>query len=337
MNELTAYLGLGGNVGERVQTLRLALYELTVRPELTLTEVSSFYETAPWGKTDQADFLNAAVKIHWRGDLSELLQHCQAVEHKLGRVRRERWGPRTIDIDILHVVGCKLHTPELTLPHPHLTQRAFVLVPLREIAPDLIIDRQSVAEHEKFCPDTGAVVKTAGSPRDFALALIACVDSCGGLSRQNKLLFDLPTDMAFFRRQTEGQCVIMGANTLRSLPNGLPLNNRVNIVLSRRLNETPDLPVCRNLGELWKKLADMPSSMAKFVIGGATVYSLLLPYADQIYLTQVEADGAADLFFPPVPPEFVLSERHASFDPAAKLTVNFCRYVRSTSLGNISQ
>ena len=128
------YISLGANLGERQQTIGQALRRLAAVPGITVERVSSFYETEPWGRTDQPAFINAAAQLRVTLAPEELLMVCQRIEQELGRVRHEHWGPRTIDIDLLHIPGFACRTERLTLPHPYMLERAFVLEPLAEIA-----------------------------------------------------------------------------------------------------------------------------------------------------------------------------------------------------------
>jgi len=130
-----AFLSLGSNLGDRKATLLAALDALD-RGGARIIRRSSFYETAPVGKIDQPRFLNLVVEVATDLTPADLLALCQSVERDLGRVRKERWGPRTVDIDILLYDRLAIQTPSLTIPHPEMTRRRFVLVPLLEIAPD---------------------------------------------------------------------------------------------------------------------------------------------------------------------------------------------------------
>ena len=130
------YLGLGTNLGEREQNLATALARLQER--LRLVAVSSLYETAPWGVTEQPPFLNAAVAAETDLSPADLLAFIKGLEREMGRQPGGRWGPRLIDIDILLYGDLVLQTPDLVIPHPNLAERAFVLVPLAEIAPEVI-------------------------------------------------------------------------------------------------------------------------------------------------------------------------------------------------------
>ncbi len=134
MSKSTAYLGLGSNLGDRAGHLRRALALLGEIADVTA--LSSLYETAPWGRTQQPPFLNTACEVRTALPPEGLLRALQRIETALGRQRQERWGPRTIDLDILLYDDLAIATAELTIPHPLLAERAFVLVPLAEIAPD---------------------------------------------------------------------------------------------------------------------------------------------------------------------------------------------------------
>jgi 2-amino-4-hydroxy-6-hydroxymethyldihydropteridine diphosphokinase len=127
-------IALGANLGDRADTIERAIevLELECGP---LTR-SSLYETPPWGDADQPAYLNAVVRGAARQAPLALLQRFKQIERELGRVESRRWGPRAIDVDLLAYDGVLLTTPDLTLPHPRLPERAFVLVPLAEVAPD---------------------------------------------------------------------------------------------------------------------------------------------------------------------------------------------------------
>jgi len=143
---ISVALSLGGNVGDKAGTLRRALAALAAEPGIELEAVSRFYRTAPWGKTDQDWFVNACALI--RTDLAPetLLERVKAIEVRLGRTPTEHWGPRVIDIDLIAYGDLAFASPRLTLPHPELFNRAFVLVPLAEIAPERVIAGRRVAE-----------------------------------------------------------------------------------------------------------------------------------------------------------------------------------------------
>lgn len=124
---------------------------------------------------------------------------------------------------------------------------------------------------------------------------IVAVDKNWGIGKNNDLLFSIPADMKFFRTTTSGKVVVMGANTLRSFPNGNPLKNRTNIVLSTTIKRD-DCIIVDNLENLFLEIAKFPAGDV-YVIGGAKLYKTLLPYCEKVYVTKIDADGDAEVFF----------------------------------------
>ncbi|MBS4175747.1 2-amino-4-hydroxy-6-hydroxymethyldihydropteridine diphosphokinase [Bacillus sp. FJAT-49736] len=132
-----AYLSLGSNLGDRADYLKNALKELSNHPEIDLLKMSSIYETEPVGYTEQGNFLNIVVKIATTFSAEQLLDVCQHTEKELGRIRDIRWGPRTVDLDILLFNNDNIKSEKLIIPHPRMHERAFVLIPLMEIEPSI--------------------------------------------------------------------------------------------------------------------------------------------------------------------------------------------------------
>ena len=133
-----AYLGIGSNLGDRLAYLQLAVDALALVPGVQVVAVSRVYETAPVGGPPQDAFLNAVVAIDTTKVPEELLLRGQEIEEQAERVRVERWGPRTLDVDVLLFDDRRVNTPDLTIPHPRMWERGFVLAPLRDVAPDLV-------------------------------------------------------------------------------------------------------------------------------------------------------------------------------------------------------
>lgn len=134
-----ALIGLGSNIGDKAANVRRAIGLLTEQGDIRLLAASRLFRTAPWGVKDQDWFVNACIAVATTLPPRDLLARCLAVEQAMKRVRHERWGPRVIDVDVLVYRDATIDEPGLTLPHPRITQRAFVLVPLSDIAPDLEI------------------------------------------------------------------------------------------------------------------------------------------------------------------------------------------------------
>jgi 2-amino-4-hydroxy-6-hydroxymethyldihydropteridine diphosphokinase len=143
-----ALIALGGNVGDVRDVLDRAIAMLCDGTEVRLLARSSAFRTPPWGVEDQPPFMNAAIAVATTLQPLALLARTQEIERRLGRDRRSgrRWGPRTIDLDLIAYDDIALDTPDLTLPHPRWRDRAFVLVPLAEIAPERVIDGMTVRD-----------------------------------------------------------------------------------------------------------------------------------------------------------------------------------------------
>lgn len=145
---MRAYVALGSNLGDSRQHLLHAIEALAALPRTGVTARSRIYRTPPWGVVDQPEFLNAVVALETTLEPHDLLDALLTIERAAGRQRNgERWGPRTLDLDLLHMAGKTMDSERLTLPHPHIADRAFVLLPLHDVAPDLDIPGQGrVAE-----------------------------------------------------------------------------------------------------------------------------------------------------------------------------------------------
>lgn len=155
-SEVRAFLGLGGNLGDPQLAMAAALATIDADERTRVAAVSSLYRTPPWGKPDQPDFLNAAAEVVTSREPRALLDLCLEAERKLKRVRAERWGPRIIDIDILLFGDLSVQEEGLEIPHPRMAERAFVLKPLAEIAPGLMIEGQR-AEARLATLDTSGI------------------------------------------------------------------------------------------------------------------------------------------------------------------------------------
>lgn len=151
--ERRAFLGLGSNVGDRVRYLREAVDTLR---SVGLVTVSPVYETAPVGGPEQGPFLNLVVELRTDRSPRDLLGVCRRLEAAADRVRVERWGPRTLDVDVLWIEGTTVDDPDLVVPHPRLWERRFVLAPLHDLAPD-VADDVAVAASDGLVERRGAL------------------------------------------------------------------------------------------------------------------------------------------------------------------------------------
>src|SRR5215216_6028698 len=160
MKEHIVYLALGSNLGNRLSNLKEAIAALP--PQMEVKAKSAVYETPPWGYEDQPKFLNQVLKATTYLPAEPLLKHIKRLEVALGRQASFRNGPRLIDIDILFYDDLVLNTPPLTIPHPHLHERGFVLLPLMDIAPDFVhpLTKKTVREMLAFS-DVGGITQVA--------------------------------------------------------------------------------------------------------------------------------------------------------------------------------
>ena len=154
-------IGLGGNIGDPLESMRSALKALDADPHCKVDRVSSVWKTPPWGVTDQPDFLNACAAISTTLEPGDFLDLCLSIEKNLKRVRDLRWGPRSIDIDVLFFGDRMISEEGLNVPHPRIAGRAFVLVPLAEISPDRMLNGKSIDALAALA-DTSGMEKQAG-------------------------------------------------------------------------------------------------------------------------------------------------------------------------------
>ena len=157
-----ASLGLGGNLGDPVRSMADALQALDRRPDCRVVAVSRLYRTPPWGKTDQDWFFNACALVETTLAPEPLLDACLGIEREMKRERKERWGPRTIDIDVLTYEGVSQSGGRLELPHPRMTGRGFVLMPLADVVPALEVEGRSVESWLRDADVAGIEPASAG-------------------------------------------------------------------------------------------------------------------------------------------------------------------------------
>lgn len=154
---IIAYVGLGSNLAEPEQQIALARQALVALDDVRELAFSSLYCSPPMGPQDQPDYVNAVMAIETHLEALTLLRCMQKIEHDQGRVRKgERWGARTLDLDLLLYADQQINVPDLIVPHPGIAERAFVLYPLQEIAPDLIVPgKAAISDLVTQCPLNG--------------------------------------------------------------------------------------------------------------------------------------------------------------------------------------
>lgn len=138
---------MGSNIGDSISNVKLAITQIHQIKHTKVIEESSLYQSKAWGNTNQNDFINSVIKIKTRLSPEKLLKKILKIEKEMGRIREEKWGPRIIDIDILIYGADVVEKPHLTIPHPYITERKFVLIPLYELNPQLNIPGKDSLEH----------------------------------------------------------------------------------------------------------------------------------------------------------------------------------------------
>jgi 2-amino-4-hydroxy-6-hydroxymethyldihydropteridine diphosphokinase len=156
---VVAFLGLGANLGNRLTNLQAAVDALQTEPGLRVTASSRVWETVPVGGPPQPDYLNAVIRAETDLSARDLLDVARRVEQRMGRVRKERWGARLLDVDILLYDEEQIDEPELVVPHPRMAERAFVLLPLLELDPDPVLPDGTRLKEVRV--DTGGVTPSA--------------------------------------------------------------------------------------------------------------------------------------------------------------------------------
>jgi 2-amino-4-hydroxy-6-hydroxymethyldihydropteridine diphosphokinase len=161
-----AWVGIGSNIGDRLDYVKRALESMAALPSTEIESVSSVYETVPVGAAGQQHFLNAVAELSTGIEPVELMRRLLAIENECGRVRTGVWGPRTLDLDLILYDDVEMESRELTLPHPRARGRAFVLVPLAELSPDLSFPGETASVRELLAAlgDIGGSVRRFGDP-----------------------------------------------------------------------------------------------------------------------------------------------------------------------------
>jgi 2-amino-4-hydroxy-6-hydroxymethyldihydropteridine diphosphokinase len=166
-----ALIGLGSNMGDKCLNLHRSVRALAEADGTRVTALSRLYSSAAWGVTDQDSFVNACVAIETSLSAMDVLRLCQSIENDLGRVREVKWGPRIIDLDVLVFDDVEQGDSTLTLPHPFITERAFVLVPLHDIAPDVVVRGRTVSDWCKAADKSDVVALPEDAQQAWANAV----------------------------------------------------------------------------------------------------------------------------------------------------------------------
>lgn len=294
-----AYIGLGSNIGDRVAHLQEALRRLEAANAGVITQSSPIYKNRAIGIEAGSDFCNAVIEVFTPLSPQSLLDVCQAIEGAMGRVRHAVWTNRTIDLDILDYEATQVKESQLRLPHPRVLERDFVLKPLAAIAPDLIIEGQSVgkAVAEMDCSELEPL-----SERLWPLKPINQIVAWSDrrvIGKSGKLPWSIPEDWAIFLRKTRGGVLIMGRLSFEEmLKEPEWADHRNYIVISQKAhNDFGTLVETASSFEEGLNLAKAHHK-AIWICGGTAIYEASLPHADTVHLTRIDADFEGDTFFP---------------------------------------
>ena len=288
----TAYLALGGNIGDRLATMRKALRELEAGGGVLVTRTSGAYANRAVGMGEAEPFLNAVAEVKTDLGAEALLDRCLDAETRLGRTRTGVWAPRTIDIDILLFGGTAVQNPRLTVPHPRIAERDFVLRPLADLDPELEIGGQTV-RHLLAAVGADALTREDARVRpEPGVHGIAAVAENGVIGRDGGLPWALPEDWEVFLKKTVGGVLVMGRSSF------FEMTGRRYVVVSANpalfaedgVEVVPDTPSAlsaagRMGGPVW-------------ICGGERIYAEALPRADTLHLTLVRREPEGDTWFP---------------------------------------
>ena len=295
----TAYLALGGNIGDRLATMRHALRELEGEGGLLVTRVSGAYANRAIGMGEAAPFLNAVAEVKTSLGAEVLLDRCLAAETRLGRERTGVWAPRTIDIDLLLYGGASVETERLTVPHPRMAERDFVLRPLLDLAPDLEIGGRSVRSLLETVGDDAVTLEEAFVRPKPGVHVIAAVAENGIIGRDGGLPWKLPEDWEVFLKKTLGGVMVMGRRSFFEMVREPTWRERRRyVVVSSRPERFADYGVT--------VVPDTPAALEAagslggpvWICGGERIYAEALPHADTLHLTLVRSEPEGDTWFP---------------------------------------
>lgn len=294
-----AYIGLGSNIGNRFEQLQKALRGFEAANAGVITQCSPIYKNRAIGIEAGSDFCNAVIEVFTPLSPQDLLTKCQAIEKTMGRVRHAVWTNRTIDLDILDYEGTQLSERELSLPHPRILERDFVLKPLAMIAPDLIIEGQSVSTvvAEMDCSELEPLPERLW-PLNLINQIVAWAEH-QVIGKSGKLPWSIPEDWSIFLRKTLGGVLIMGRVSFEEMikePDWA--DNRNYVVISRDADY--DFGAFVETAASFEdglKLAKAQNK-AIWICGGTAIYEASLPHAETLHLTRIDGDFDGDRFFP---------------------------------------
>ena len=294
-----AYIGLGSNIGDRVTHLKEALRRFEAANAGVITQCSPIYKNRAIGIEGGHDFCNAVIEILTPLSPQALLKGCQTIEKAMGRVRHTVWTNRTIDLDILNYEDTQLRESQLCLPHPRILERDFVLVPLASLAPDLIIEGQSLdrAVATMDCSELELLPERLWPLK--SINQIVAQSARRVIGKSGKLPWSISEDWAIFLRKTRGGVLIMGRLSFEEMLKEPDWeDNRTYVVISQ--NAEYDLGTAVETASSFEEGLNLAKAQRKaiWICGGTAIYEASLPYTETLHLTRIDADFEGDTYFP---------------------------------------
>lgn len=299
MSLASAFIGLGSNLGDRMQHIRSALRLLEQGGAVIVRQVSPAYENRAIGMGEAADFINVVAELATELNPTELLHRCLAIESQLGRVRSDAWIPRTIDLDVLIYEDCVQQTAELTLPHPRICERDFVLVPLADIAAELDLQGQRIAEHLRQLAAIELRPYKESVLESQRLRMIAAVSTNLVIGKDGELPWAIAEDWSLFLAKTRGGCLIMGRKSfLEMVKEPEWRQQRTYVVITSQAQALAAYSVVTAPDPQSALERALETGAPIWVCGGERIYEAYLPLADELHLSCIRAEFEGDTYFP---------------------------------------
>lgn len=299
MSLSTAYLALGSNLGDRLANLRRALRLLEQKEDVLVLQAGRIYENRAIGMGEADPFYNTVVEVKTALDPQALLARCLEVEDVLGRVRTGVWVPRTLDLDVLLYDSLQIETPVLTLPHPSMLERDFVMLPLADVAPDKMLEGSSAAARAKTLSSDELSCLEERIWTEPQVRLIAAVAENGVIGKDGQLPWSIPEDWELFLKKTKGGTLVMGRKSfLEMVKEPTWEERRRYCVVTSQPEKVSDYAV-PTAGSLQEALTlAKGSSRPIWICGGSAIYEEALGCSDQLHLTRVNGVIPGDTYFP---------------------------------------
>lgn len=299
MSLATAFIGLGSNLGDRMQNIRSALRLLEAGGAVIVRQVSPAYENRAIGMGEAADFINVVAELATELSPMQLLHRCLAIESQLGRVRSDAWIPRIIDLDVLIYDDHVQQTEALTVPHPRICERDFVLVPLADIAGDRCLHARPISVHLQQLATIELRLYKEPVLESLRLRMIAAVSTNRVIGKDGELPWAIAEDWALFLAKTRRGCLIMGRKSfLEMVKEPDWREQRVYVVITSQPQALEAYSVVTAPDPQSALDRAVETGAPIWVCGGERIYEAYLPLADELHLSCIRAELEGDTYFP---------------------------------------